>query len=96
MAKRFGCLEKRLKKHFRRAGSKQVAAGTVVICPSDSHPSGGFPVSDCGLRNANVKARSQETGGIEHRETIANFELRISNLIFSLSASPLRSSVPSA
>jgi hypothetical protein len=33
-------------------GQERNDAGTLWICPSDSHPSGGFPVSDFGLRNA--------------------------------------------
>ena len=33
----------------------------LVICPSDSHPSGGFPVSGCGFKNKESGARSQES-----------------------------------
>jgi hypothetical protein len=32
--------------------SWSVGATRLRICPSDSHPSGGFPVWECGMRNA--------------------------------------------
>ncbi len=32
------------------------------ICPSDSHPSGGFPVADCGLRISKNKKRRFSCG----------------------------------
>jgi hypothetical protein len=30
-----------------------IGTAQLRICPSDSHPSGGFPVWECGLRNSN-------------------------------------------
>jgi hypothetical protein len=49
-------------RHFRMATNYNTACNFVKknyskvgfqICPSNSHPSGGFPVSDFGLRNFN-------------------------------------------
>ena len=36
-------------------GSGQWEDCGLRICPSDSHPSGGFPVSDCGFKNRGIK-----------------------------------------
>ncbi len=44
------------------------------ICPSDSHPSGGFPVSDCGLRiSKKAKDRDYPVGAAFSRDLDCDF-----------------------
>ncbi len=43
-------------------GSKPVG---FMICPSDSHPTGGFPVSDCRLQNGVMCSGGAELNGFD-------------------------------